>query len=625
MKIKVLITFLIISITINFLSVGNKRDDKQLIEPGYKTLERAFGETAVDQSIRSCVVNKIWEKVSRFSDQKSIFDSLPWSEVIKYQREYNDSDFDSGFFSRGTLPINFIRKCIEGNVKMISLSDLNNDNLPELGVLKYGNPFLEIHRNNGSGFFAIEKINITERENLSSFSFNDVNGDGWVDILLLSIINNKIEIYYNDKSGGYKESIISNGVFDDNVGHNEGNESSITHADLNKDGLTDILYASRSFGGNAKILHEKGKTVRPIRVLYNTGEKSSPYKEETISIFKNLDRVAKGLSTANFGVEKLDYDVSGVFVAGVADFNNDGWLDIYGAGDIRRPYLFKADVGGRNFTDISESSGVREGGQNTMGVSILDYNNDGYMDIIATDIDRTLREDYMNRPGPVIGGHRLLINNKNLTFTDIGEQVGINNAGWGFGLSILDQNLDGYFDFLIATGDNPVGRNDTHWFTTYDKPYLLLQGENGWERKGEKLLRAWYSPVATPILYSGDLDGDRSPDLIFAGMETRNPYLLLNKTKGNSFNLSVKGAGKGLSPTGGEGSIIEVSIPNRDTQIHTLPNLMSQYLASATNIPITFGLGGAESALVKVTFPSGEVVIRKVYTGKSYKIVENTK
>jgi hypothetical protein len=80
-----------------------------------------------------------------------------------------------------------------------------------------------------------------------------------------------------------------------------------------------------------------------------------------------------------------------------------------------------------------------------------------------------------------------------------------------------------------------------------------------------------------------------------------------------------------LSPTGGEGSIIEISIPDRDTQIHTLPNLMSQYLASATNIPITFGLGDAESALVKVTFPSGEVVKRKVYTGKSYKIIENTK
>lgn len=625
MKIRIIITLLLISLTINLLSLNGKKDEITIIEPGYKTLERAFGETAVDQSIRSCAVKEIWEKVSGFTETKSRLESLPWEEIIKFQREFNDSDFDSGFFSRGTLPINYIKKCIEDNVKMISLSDLNNDNLPELGVLKYGSSFLEVHRNNGSGFFTLEKLSITADKNITSFAFNDADGDGWVDIILLSIKNNSIEIFYNDRSGGFKESIISNGIFDNNVGHNEGNDNSITFADLDKDGLADLLYTSRAFGANAKLLHDQGKKVRPIRVLYNTGDKNSPYKEETLNVFKNLDRVGKGLTTANTGTEKLEYDVSGVFVAGVADFDNDGWLDIYGAGDIRRPYLFKADAGGRNFTDISESSGVRNGGQNTMGVSILDYNDDGYMDIIATDIDRNIREEYMNRPGPIIGGHRLLLNNKNLTFTDIGEELGINDAGWGFGLSILDQNLDGYFDFLIATGDLPTGRNDTHWFTTYDKPYLLLQGKNGWERKGEKLLRALFAPVATPILYSGDLDGDRSPDIIFAGVETKNPYLLLNKTLGNSFNLTVVGAGKGFSPTGGEGAIIELSIPKRSKQIHTLPNLMSQYLASATNIPITFGLGEAKSAVVKVTFPSGEVVIRKVSSGKSYIINEITK
>jgi hypothetical protein len=621
---KIIITLLILSLSFNLLSLIDNKE-VVIIEPGYKTLERAFGETAVDQSIRSCVVNEIWEKVTRFSDAKSQFESLPWEEIIKFQREYNDTDFDSGFFSRGTLPVNFINTCIRGNVKMISISDLNNDGLPELGALKYATPFLEIHRNAGSGFFTLEKFNISDPIDISSFAFNDVDGDGWVDILLLHIKNNTIEIFYNDGSGGFKESVISNGIFDNNVGHKEGNEYSITFADLDKNGLADLLYASRSFGANAKILYDASKIVRPIRVLYNTGDRNSPYKEETLIIFKNLDKSRKGLTTANTGDEALDYDVSGVFVAGVADFNNDGWLDIYGAGDIMRPYLFKADIGGKNFTDVSEISGIRIGGQNTMGVSILDYNNDGYMDIIATDVDRSLRENYMNRPGPIIGGHRLLINNKNLTFTDIGDQVGINNAGWGFGLSILDQNLDGYFDFLIATGDLPIGRNDSHWLTTYDKPYLLLQGKNGWERKGEQLLRALYAPVATPILYSGDLDGDKSPDLIFAGIETKNPYLLLNKTLGNSFNLTIKGAGKGFSPTGGEGAIIEVSIPKREKQIHTLPNLMSQYLASATNIPVTFGLGEAGSAVVKVTFPSGEIISRKVYAGNSYIISEVTK
>jgi hypothetical protein len=52
---------------------------------------------------------------------------------------------------------------------------------------------------------------------------------------------------------------------------------------------------------------------------------------------------------------------------------------------------------------------------------------------------------------------------------------------------------------------------------------------------------------------------------------------------------------------------------------------MSQYLASATNIPVTFGLGEAGSAVVKVTFPSGEIISRIVYAGNSYIISEVTK
>lgn len=621
MKRIILIFSLLLSLSINIIMIKSGSGDKMPIQPDYLAIERALGETSVDNSTRSCVVNKINDKIKSIGNSDFEYSTLPWDDIIKYQEIYNDTDFDGGFFSRGTLPMNYLNNCYQNKTKMISIGDINNDSLPEILVLKNNSKFIELYINKGVNFFENKKIYTLLGNNVSAAGLLDINGDSFLDIILLSPTTLAIEIYYN-KDGKIQEGVIYNNIFDDQIGHNKGDDWTVTFADLNKDGLADILYNSRSFGVNAKKLKEDGKVVRPIRVLYNNNDINKPFYEGTKNAFKEIDKGQKGLLRSSFDGEDLNYVVSGVYATGIADFNNDGWLDLYGAGDLMRPYLFIAEPGGLSYLDYSIKSNIRENGQNTMGVAVLDFNHDGYMDIIATDIDRNLNEDYFNRPAPPKGGHRLLINNKDLTFSDIGEKIDIANAGWGFGLSILDQNLDGYYDFLIATGDYPTGRNEMHWLSTYDKPYLLLQNQLGFTRGGEALLRAWRSPGVTPILYSGDLNNDLTPDIIFAGLESNNPYYIVNKSKGNSFNIMIKGKGLGGSPTGGEGSIIEISIKNKPKQIHTLPNLMSQFMASASNVPITFGLGEEKYANIVVKFPSGKTVERSVYHGKSYVIRE---
>jgi hypothetical protein len=613
--------------TLSFISIMlffYKDNTSTVKNPSFIPVERALGETAINESARSCAVDKINDKIKLITDKSSsikIYDTLPWDDMVDYNKKYNDTDLDGGFFSRGTLPLKYLEECYKDNVRMIAVGDTNNDTLPEIVVLKNGDKRLYLYNNKGVNFYE-KTVLIPNINYVSSVTIFDVDGDSYNDIIALSPASNEIIIYYNDKNGHYNEGVVSKNIFDEDIAFSNGADWTITLADLNKDGLADILLSSRIFGDNAKVFSNQGKLVRPIRLFYNNNNKQIPFIEETKRAFLKLDNGKEGYSRSSFGGDDLGYPISGVYSTGVADFNNDGWLDLYGAGDLLRPFLFIARPGGTSYEDISIKSKIREKGQNTMGVSILDYNNDGYMDIIATDIDRKLNDDYYNRPAAPVGGHRLLINNKNLTFTDIGEKIGIADAGWGFGLSVLDQNLDGYFDFLVATGDYVTGRNEMHWPSTYDKPYLLLQNNNGFTKNGEGLLRAWRSPVVTPISFSGDLNRDFTPDIIFAGNETANPYYIINTTQGNSFNVTIRGKGLGGSPTGGEGAIITLKIKDRPTQVHSLPNLMSQFMASASNVPITFGLGDADKAEITVKFPSGVIVKKIVYNRKNYIIYE---
>ena len=257
-----------------------------------------------------------------------------------------------------------------------------------------------------------------------------------------------------------------------------------------------------------------------------------------------------------------------------------------------------------------------------MGAAAIDYDNDGWMDIIATDTDRKLGECFGNRACTGFGGHRLLRNNQDGTFTDIGQQIGLADAGWGFGFALTDLNMDGYGDFTVATGDLPRSRLEEAWLTTFDKPYLLLRNGDKWVDGSLNLLRALRSPAAMPIVASADFDGDMRPDLVFASFEVKAPYLLVNRTVGNSATITVRGKGRGGSPTGGEGATIKVEIKDRPVQTFTLGNMMSNFLVSTSQTPVPIGLGPTGEAKITVTFPTGQVVTGKIRAGGAFLFAE---
>ena len=124
------------------------------------------------------------------------------------------------------------------------------------------------------------------------------------------------------------------------------------------------------------------------------------------------------------------------------DYDNDGDLDIYFVNSLTvdlvkskertKSALYRNDGAGK-FTDVSEKAGVSDIGWG-MGVAVADYNNDGFVDIYVT----------------CLGPNRLLRNNGDGTFTDVTEKAGVGDPRWSTGASFVDSENDGDLDLFVS-------------------------------------------------------------------------------------------------------------------------------------------------------------------------------
>ena len=180
---------------------------------------------------------------------------------------------------------------------------------------------------------------------------------------------------------------------------------------------------------------------------------SSPPVVEETKVFERIESSKSGISFNNIVVENVatkenlfdfDYFYNGSGV-GIADLNNDGLQDIVFCGNQVENKLY-LNKGNLKFQDITKQSGINNGKKWSSGVTFVDVNQDGWLDI------------YISQGGPFDVANRsnlLLINQRDLTFQERASAYNLDDSGISTQSAFFDYDKDGDLDCIVMN-ENPL-------------------------------------------------------------------------------------------------------------------------------------------------------------------------
>jgi enediyne biosynthesis protein E4 len=493
-------------------------------------------------------------------------------------------------------------------------------------------------------------------------AFLDYDADGWQDILLVNGMDwpghkkqrSTLKLYRNNRNGTFTDVTRQAGLDVEMYG------MGVAIGDYNNDGFPDILVTcvgqNRLFKntGHGSFTDVTQSSKLAGRQAFSTSAlwfdfdrdglldlfvcnyvKWSPehdvfcsldgkhksyctpeaYRGETCWLFHNRGDGTFEDVTATSGI--FDTSSKSLGVA-ILDSNNDGWPDLFVANDTQPNKLYRnlhADPPHPTFKDVAVEAGVAFSAEGKaragMGVDAADFDNSGSPGIAVTNFDNEM-----------IGLYRSLGNG---SYDDVATQSGVglpSVATLGFGCAFADFNLDGWLDLAVANGhiDETV-RNIRGNVGYAQSPQLFLNNGKGVFHDAAGALGESFSlPKVGRGLAIGDFDRDGDCDLLIT---TNNGPAFLYRNDQLVGNRSIRFRLTGTkSNRDAIGAIVRIE--SGGIKQSRIVKGGSSYL-SQSELPVTFGLGKQDVVeRIAIQWPIGRVEeFKKLAAGKTYECVES--
>jgi hypothetical protein len=443
-----------------------------------------------------------------------------------------------------------------------------------------------LYKNNRDGTFTdiTEKAGLRRTSWASAVCIGDYNNDGFDDLFVTEWGQNVL--YRNNGDGTFTDVTEQAGLLHSGVRWGSG----CTFIDYDRDGKLDLFvsnyvdfdFKSAPKPGESTYCNWKGIPVncgpRGLRtslpaLYYNNGD-------GTFSDVSEKSGIAR--LTGRYGMTAV-----------AADFDNDGWPDIYVACDSTPNLLLRNNHDG-TFTDIGLESGValNEDGreQAGMGLGIGDYNLDGNIDIFKTHFSDDTNILYRND------------GKANFEDMTISAGLGVETRFTGWGAGMVDLDNDGNPDLFFVTGSVYPEVESKLPRYPFKTPRVIFRNlGNG---KFEELVGeggpAMSQQHGSRGCAFGDFDNDGDMDIVIVNL-TEPPSLLRNDVTGNAHWLKVK-----LEGVKSNRSAIGARVTAYYAGKKQAQEVLSQSsFYSANDLRLHFGLGQAAKADLEIRWPNG--------------------
>jgi hypothetical protein len=331
----------------------------------------------------------------------------------------------------GDLGTNHFRNMAGGAI----IDDFNNDGYLDIVTSSWSlNESMHYFQNNADGTFT----DLSEKSGLSKIKGGlnivqaDYNNDGYTDILVMrggwlgEFGQQPNTLLRNNGDGTFTDVTVESGIL------SLGPSQAAVWADFNNDGWLDLFVAKE------------------------TRDYKNPHPDELF--INNHDGTFSNVSAAS-GCNQLGFSKG----ATVADYNNDGWPDIFISTLNNKKILLK-NKGVKSaiphFENVTEQAGLGKDMSFTFPTWFWDYNNDGWPDIFMCgyEFNQSLAiiaaQDALHRQLPEnVSKMYLYRNNHDGTFTDVSKSVGLDKPVFAMGANFGDIDNDGWLDMYLGTGN----------------------------------------------------------------------------------------------------------------------------------------------------------------------------